>query len=54
MPGKVCAGPQFSGKLGTFDASAEACELHRQYMEGYAKPGVRVICRERFMIGRVE
>jgi hypothetical protein len=36
------------------DHSAEACELHRQYMEGYAKPGVRVICRERFMIGRVE
>ena len=36
------------------DLTAEACESHRQYMEGYAKPGVRVVCRKRFMIGRLE
>jgi hypothetical protein len=36
------------------DYTAEACESHRQYMEGYIKPGTRVICRERFMMGRVE
>jgi hypothetical protein len=36
------------------DLTAEACESHRQYMEGHAKPGVKVVCRERFMTGRME
>jgi hypothetical protein len=36
------------------DLTVEACESHRQYMEGHAKPGVKVVCRERFMTGRME
>ena len=36
------------------DLTVEACESHRQYMEGHAKPGVKVVCRERFRTGRME
>jgi hypothetical protein len=36
------------------DLTTEACEAHRQYMEGHVKPGVTVVCRERFMAGRME
>jgi hypothetical protein len=31
----------------TRDLTAEACESHRQYMEGYAKPGVKVVCSKK-------
>jgi hypothetical protein len=30
------------------DLTAEACESHRQYMEGRAKPGVRVVVESDF------
>jgi hypothetical protein len=36
------------------DLTAEACESHRQYMESHAKPGVSVVCRKQFLIGRME
>jgi hypothetical protein len=36
------------------DLTAEACESHRQYMEGHAKPGVKVVSRERSKTGRME
>jgi|HubBroStandDraft_5_1064220.scaffolds.fasta_scaffold21580_3 hypothetical protein len=34
--------------------TVKACESHRPYMGDHAKPGVKVVCRERVTIGRME
>jgi hypothetical protein len=34
------------------DLTEEACESHRQYMEGHAKPGVKVVCSKKTLVGR--
>jgi hypothetical protein len=34
------------------DLTEEACESHRQYMEGHAKPGVKAICSKKIFVGR--